>query len=98
MAGHGRASVADMKSVEIAILLRVSRDEARGDGKTHLSGVELARAMGVSEYRCRAAVERLIKAGELMSERCFRADGSQDPNALSLTAAGKERIAELLRL
>lgn len=50
MPGHGRASVGDMNRVEIAILLRVSRDECRADGCSHLSSSELARAIGVSGY------------------------------------------------
>ena len=96
MPGHGRASVGDMNRVEIAILLRVSRDECRADGCSHLSSSELARAIGVSGYRTKAAVLRLVECGQLKSVACFDSDGAQLPNALSITADGTQRLDDLL--
>lgn len=92
MPGRGRASVKDMVRVEVAILLRVARDEGKGDGRTHLSGSELAQAIGVSEYRARSAISRLVDVGELVSTPCFKGDGGQVANALSITEAGKRRL------
>ncbi len=96
MPGHGRASVGDMNRVEIAILLRVSRDEHTDDGCTHLTGAELARAIGVSGYRTKAAVLRLVESGELESRSCFNEDGGQLANALAITDLGKYRLDKLL--
>lgn len=95
MPGRGRASVNDMTRVEVAILLRVSRDENLGDGYTHLSGAELSQAVGVSEYRTRSAVSRLVDEGELISTPCFKSDGGQAANALAITSAGKARLDRL---
>ncbi len=95
MPGRGRASVKDMVRVEVAILLRVARDEATGDGRTHLSGSELAHAIGVSEYRTRSAISRLVEEGELVSTPCFKGDGGQVANALAITDAGKQRLDRL---
>lgn len=96
MPGHGRASVGDMNRVEIAILLRVSRDENTVDGCTHLTGAELSRAIGVSGYRTKAAVMRLVESGELESRPCFNEDGGQLANALAITDLGKRRLDTLL--
>ena len=95
MPGRGRASVNDMIRVEIQILLRVSRDEKTGDGRTHLSGSELAQAIGVSEFRTRSAVDRLVQDGDLVRAPCFKSDGGQAANALAITDAGKARLDAL---
>ncbi len=96
MPGHGRASVGDMNRVEIAILLRVSRDEQNSDGCTHLTAAELAHAIGVSGYRTKAAVLRLVESGELESRACFNEDGGQLANALAITDLGRQRLDEVL--
>ena len=95
MPGRGRASVNDMVRVETAILLRVLRDEKSEDGSSHLSGSELAQAIGVSEFRTRSAVARLVQGGDLVSTPCFKSDGGQAANALAITDAGKARLDRL---
>lgn len=97
MAGHGRASVSDMKRVEVAVLLRVSRDEGKGDGRTHLSASELSRALGVTEYRTRAAIARLVERGELISEPCVGRAGNRTASALTITPAGHAFLKEIFK-
>mgnify|MGYP003374897639 CR=1 FL=1 len=61
MAGRGRASVADMARVELAILQSIDAVEKRGDA-AGLSRAWLAKQVGVSEWRIHAAISRLSEA------------------------------------
>lgn len=87
MAGKGRASVDDMKRVEVLVLLEIER---RSDGEDFLefSRKELAESLGVSTYRARAALERLGERGivELVSR--YNGDGGQLANGVRLTEHG----------
>ena len=75
MAGKGRASVNDMKRVEVLVLMEISR-------KT------LAEHVGVSPYRARAAIERLDSDGLIEFVSRYSEDGGQLANGICLTERG----------
>ena len=76
MAGRGRASVADMARVELAILQSIDAVEKRGDA-AGFSRAWLAKQVGVSE------------AGLLDQEVHFTEAGAQLPNTYSITDSGR---------
>ena len=84
MAGRGRASVADMARVELAILQSIDAVEKRGDA-AGFSRAWLAKQVGVSEWRIHAAISRLSEAGLLDQEVHF----TQLPNTYSITDSGR---------
>ena len=59
MAGKGRASVNDMKRVEVLVLMEIAR-QSKGNGVPYgFSRKTLSECVGVSPYRARAAIDRL---------------------------------------
>lgn len=89
MAGHGRTSWDDVAVVTVSILRLVARYEKQNGKSASLSRRELAKVVGVSEYRVHAAIGRLVKSGLINSEARYRDDGGRLANALSVTPAGK---------
>lgn len=89
MAGHGRTSWDDVAVVTVSILRLVARYEKQNGEPASLSRRELAKVVGVSEYRIHAAIGRLVKSGLVSSEARYRDDGGRLANALSVTPAGK---------
>ena len=87
MAGKGRASVDDMKRVEVSVLLAID-DCGSAEGLCELSRKDLAQRIGVSPYRARAALDRLSGEGlvELVSR--YNEDGGQLANGIRLTEHG----------
>ena len=59
MAGKGRASVNDMKRVEVQVLMEIAQLSEDNGGFYGFSRKTLAERVGVSPYRARAAIERL---------------------------------------
>ena len=59
MAGKGRASVNDMKRVEVQVLMEIAQQSEDNGGFYGFSRKTLAERVGVSPYRARAAIERL---------------------------------------
>lgn len=88
MAGRGRASVADMARVELAILQSIDAVEKRGDA-AGFSRAWLAKQVGVSEWRIHAAISRLSEAGLLDQEVHFTEAGAQLTNTYSITDSGR---------
>ncbi len=88
MAGKGRASEADMARVELAILQSIDSVEKKGDD-VGFSRAWLAKRVGVSEWRVRAAIKRLFDAGLLEFEEHFTEAGAQLPNSYSITENGR---------
>ena len=86
MAGRGRASVADMARVELAILQSIDAVEKRGDA-AGFSRAWLAKQVGVSEWRIHAAISRLSEAGLLDQEVHFTEAGAQLPRAIRKLAS-----------
>ena len=85
MAGHGRTSWDDVAVVTVSILRLVARYEKQNGKPASLSRRELAKVVGVSEYRVHAAIGRLVKSGLINSEARYRDDGGRLANALSVT-------------
>ncbi len=96
VANGGRASVADMRRVEQAILLRVLRDQQSTGRPSVLSRHELSVAVGVSEFRIRTALGRLKVGGYIEMTSRFGERGAQLSNAMSITEKGKKRLADEL--
>lgn len=96
MAKGGRASVADMRRVEQAILLRVLRDQQSTGKPSVLSRHELSQAVGVSEFRIRTALSRLKLSGDIEADARFGEKGAQLSNAMRVTPQGKKRIEDEL--
>ena len=59
MAGKGRASVNDMKRVEVLVLMEIDQQTEDNGGPYGFSRKTLAERVGVSPYRVRAAIDRL---------------------------------------
>lgn len=97
MANGGRASVADMRRVEQAILLRVLRDQQSTGRPSVLSRHELSLAVGVSEFRIRTALGRLKVGGYIEMTSRFGERGAQLSNAMSVTEKGRKRLEEDLK-
>ncbi len=89
MAGHGRTSWDDVAVVTVSILRLVARYEKQNGEPASLSRREMAKVVGVSEYRVHAAIRRLVGSGLVNSEARYRDDGGRLANALSVTDAGK---------
>ena len=87
MAGKGRASVDDMKRVEVLVLIEVEAHCEDG-GTFVLSRKELAQKLGVSPYRARAALDRLCERGLVELVPRFDGDGGQLSNGCRLTEYG----------
>lgn len=87
MAGKGRASVDDMKRIEVLVLLEIAR-RSEEEESFEFSRKELAETLGVSNYRARAALERLCEQGivELVSR--YSDDGGQLANGVRVTEHG----------
>ena len=94
MPGCGRASIADMKRVELAILQCVSKDAAANDGICTLSRHEIAERVYVSEFRVRTALVRLRNAEELVVKPRFGEKGAQLANGIAITEKGVARLKE----
>lgn len=88
MAGKGRASEADMARVELAILQNIDMVEKTGN-EAGFSRAHLAKRVGVSEWRVRAAIKRLSDSGLLELEEHFTEAGAQLPNTYSITENGR---------
>lgn len=87
MAGKGRASVADMARVELAILRNIDAAAKKGDS-AGFSRAWLAKRVGVSEWRIHSAISRLAEAGLLEQEVRFTDAGAQLPNTYTITDMG----------
>lgn len=77
MAGHGRTSWDDVAVVTVSILRLVARYEKQNGEPASLSRRELAKVVGVSEYRVHTAIGRLVKSGLVNSEARYRDDGGR---------------------
>ncbi len=97
MAKGGRASVADMRRVEQAILLRVLRDQQSSGQPSVLSRHELSLAVGVSEFRIRTALSRLKVGGYIEMAPRFGERGAQLSNAMNVTEKGRRRLEDELK-
>ena len=85
MAGKGRASVNDMKRVEVQVLMEIAQQSEDNGGFYGFS----RKRVGISPYRARAAIERLESEDiiEVVS-RCSD-DGGQLANGICLTERGE---------
>ena len=63
MAGKGRASVNDMKRVEVLVLMEIDQQTEDNGGPYGFSRKTLAERVGVSPHRARAAIDRLDSEG-----------------------------------
>ena len=85
MAGKGRASVNDMKRVEVQVLMEIAQlSEDNG-----FSRKTLAERVGVSPYRARAAIERLESEDIIEVVSRYSDDGGQLANGICLTERGE---------
>lgn len=87
MAGKGRASVNDMKRVEVLVLMEIAQQSESG-GTYGFSRKTLAEHVGVSPYRARAAIERLDSDGLIEVVSRYSEDGGQLANGICLTERG----------
>ena len=85
MAGKGRASVNDMKRVEVLVLMEIDQ-QTEDNG---FSRKTLAERVGVSPYRARAAIDRLDSEGMIDVVSRYSDDGGQLANGICLTERGK---------
>ena len=88
MAGKGRASVNDMKRVEVLVLMEIAQQSESG-GTYGFSRKTLAERVGVSPYRARAAIDRLDSEGMIDVVSRYSDDGGQLANGICLTERGK---------
>ena len=88
MAGKGRASVNDMKRVEVLVLMEIDRQTKDNGGPYSFSRKTLAEHVGVSPYRARAAIERLDSDGLIEVVSRYSEDGGQLANGICLTERG----------
>lgn len=88
MAGKGRASVNDMKRVEVLVLMEIAQQSEGDDGLYGLSRKTLAERVGVSPYRARAAIDRLDSEGLIEVVSRYNEDGGQLANGICLTERG----------
>jgi len=77
MAGKGRASVNDMKRVEVLVLMEIDRQTEDNGGPYGFSRKTLAERVGVSPYRARAAIDRLDSEGMIDVVSRYSDDGGQ---------------------
>ena len=88
MAGKGRASVNDMKRVEVLVLMEIAQ-QSEGGGTYGFSRKTLAERVGVSPYRARAAIDRLDSEGLIEVVSRYNEDGGQLANGICLTERGE---------
>ena len=88
MAGKGRASVNDMKRVEVLVLMEIDQQTEDNGGPYGFSRKTLAEHVGVSPYRARAAIERLDSDGLIEVVSRYSEDGGQLANGICLTERG----------
>ncbi len=88
MAGKGRASVNDMKRVEVLVLMEIDQQTEDNGGPYGFSRKTLAERVGVSPYRARAAIERLDSDGLIEVVSRYSEDGGQLANGICLTERG----------
>ena len=69
MAGKGRASVNDMKRVEVQVLMEIAQQSEDNGGFYGFSRKTLAERVGVSPYRARAAIDAWNPKTSLRSSR-----------------------------
>ena len=93
MAGKGRASVNDMKRVEVLVLMEIDRQTEDNGGPYGFSRKTLAERVGVSPYRARAAIDRLDSEGMIDVVSRYSDDGGQLANGICLTEHGKLRAS-----
>lgn len=89
MAGKGRASVNDMKRVEVLVLMEIAQQSKDAGGFYGFSRKTLAERVGVSPYRARAAIERLESEDIIEVVSRYNDDGGQLANGICLTAHGE---------
>lgn len=89
MAGKGRASVNDMKRVEVQVLMEIARQSEDNGGLYGFSRKTLAECVGVSPYRARAAIERLESEDIIEVVSRYSDDGGQLANGICLTERGE---------
>ena len=77
MAGKGRASVNDMKRVEVQVLMEIAQQSEDNGGFYGFSRKTLAERVGVSPYRARAAIERLESEDIIEVVSRYSDDGGQ---------------------
>ena len=76
-----------MARVELAILQNIDSVEKSGSD-AGFSRAHLAKRVGVSEWRVRAAIKRFTDAGLLELEEHFTEAGAQLPNTYRITENG----------
>ena len=89
MAGKGRASVNDMKRVEVLVLMEIDQQTEDNGGPYGFSRKTLAERVGVSPYRARAAIDRLDSEGMIDVVSRYSDDGGQLANCICLTERGE---------
>lgn len=89
MAGKGRASVNDMKRVEVLVLMEIARQSEDNGGFYGFSRKTLAERVRVSPYRARAAIERLETEDMIEVASRYNDDGGQLANGICLTERGE---------
>ena len=89
MAGKGRASVNDMKRVEVRGLMEIDQQTEDNGGPYGFSRKTLAERVGVSPYRARAAIDRLDSEGMIDVVSRYSDDGGQLANGICLTERGE---------
>ena len=82
MAGKGRASVNDMKRVEVLVLMEIDQQTEDNGGPYGFSRKTLAERVGVSPYRARAAIDRLDSEGMIDVVSRYSDDGGQLANGI----------------
>lgn len=89
MAGKGRASVNDMKRVEVQVLMEIARQSEDNGGFYGFSRKTLAERVGVSPYRARAAIERLKSEDIIEVVSALQRRRGQLANGICLTERGE---------
>ncbi len=89
MAGKGRASVNDMKRVEVLVLMEIAQQFEGNGGAYGFSRKTLADRVGVSAYRARAAIDRLDTEGLIEVVSRYNDNGGQLANGICLTERGE---------
>lgn len=84
MAGKGRASVNDMKRVEVQVLMEIAQQSEDNGGFYGFSRKTLAERVGVSPYRARAAIERLESEDIIEVVSRYSDDGGQLANGICI--------------
>lgn len=85
MAGKGRASVNDMKRVEVQVLMEIAQLSEDNGGFYGFSRKTLAERVGVA----RAAIERLESEDIIEVVSRYSDDGGQLANGICLTERGE---------